>query len=141
MNEEPETRAPGDSAGKRCDHVEPSGDQGELVTLVDVLGEYESGGFAGQFGEHDGRVRCFSCRRDSDPGLVAVAHVRRLEGASDPADMLMIVALSCPRCGAPGTLTLNYGPEGTPGEAAVLRAITVDATSGRPDGLSQSEPG
>ncbi|MGZ4676430.1 MAG: hypothetical protein ACXVJ7_00100 [Acidimicrobiia bacterium] len=97
--------------------------QGEGVTLLDVLDALRARGFGAQFGEADGTVRCFTCRTDSSPASVAVDEVRRLEGASDPADMLAVVALRCPHCGAAGALTLNYGPVGTPGEAAVLEGL------------------
>lgn len=37
---------------------------------------------------------------------------RRLEGASDPDDMVAIVAISCPVCATQGTLSPQYGPMG-----------------------------
>ncbi|MEP6625457.1 MAG: hypothetical protein ABJC79_13510 [Acidimicrobiia bacterium] len=64
-----------------------------------------------------------------------IAGVRRLEGASDPADMLAVLALTCPNCATMGTLTLNYGPESTPGEAIVLQAIEVGAEKHPRSGL------
>jgi hypothetical protein len=67
--------------------------------------------------------------------------MRRLEGASDPADMLAVFALTCPRCGTAGTLTLNYGPETTPGEVTVLQALEVNAEKPSPPGLSPPTPG
>ncbi len=46
--------------------------------------------------------------------------LRRTEGASDPADMLAVVALCCPACDTRGTAVLNYGPEATVDDAEVL---------------------
>jgi len=55
--------------------------------------------------------------------VVAVDALRRLEGASDPDDMIVVAAVSCPKCGAKGTLVLKYGPEATPEESEVLRSL------------------
>jgi hypothetical protein len=60
---------------------------------------------------------------DSPPGAVELVSIRRLEGASDPADMLAVVALRCPACGAQGVLTLGYGPDTSPEEADVLLGL------------------
>lgn len=97
--------------------------EGGAVTLISVLEQFEDQGFLSQFGERDGDVLCFTCRNETPPQLVTVWELRRLEGASDPADMLAVVALRCPRCGVRGTLTLNFGPEATPGESKVLLAL------------------
>ena len=47
----------------------------------------------------------------------------RLEGVSDPDDMLAAAALRCPNCGALGTVLLNYGPEAPIDDAEVLLAL------------------
>lgn len=105
--------------------------QGEATTLIDVLHQLEASGFTGQFDERDGCVRCLACRSASFPSLVTVRSLRRLEGASDPADALVVAAVVCPHCGAAGALILNYGPEATSGEAEVLLALP-DATDTAP---------
>ena len=46
-----------------------------------------------------------------------------MEGASDPADMITVVATSCPVCGADGTMVLGYGPAASDLDAAVSRAL------------------
>jgi|GEM_PF-2545583 hypothetical protein len=97
--------------------------QGEATTLIDVLHQFEESGFGGQFDERDGCVRCLTCRQSTPPDQISVHTLRRLEGASDPADALAVAAVVCPHCGASGALTLNYGPEATPGEAEVLLAL------------------
>ncbi len=97
--------------------------QGEAVTLLTLLDQMDDRGFTGQFDQRDGRVRCLTCRETSDADAVPVCDLRRLEGASDPSDMLAVVAMRCPRCSAKGTLTLSFGPEASPGEDAVLRAL------------------
>ena len=94
------------------------------ATLTMVMASYESVGFDGQFAATDeGRVHCYSCGDDADPARVELHSLRRLEGASDPADMLAVAAISCPSCRAKGVLVLNYGPATTRGESDVLLGL------------------
>ena len=51
--------------------------------------------------------------------------LRRLEGASDPDDMLAIAALVCSQCGARGTVVLHYGPQSDPRDDAILQGLDV----------------
>jgi hypothetical protein len=97
--------------------------QGEAVTLIDVLDRFAATGFPGQFDVHEHGVRCLHCRVTTAPPAVAVQALRRLEGASDPADMLAVAALRCPHCGTQGTLVVNFGPEATSEEDEVLQAL------------------
>jgi hypothetical protein len=52
-----------------------------------------------------------------------VLELRRLEGASDPDDMLAVVAVECRNCGLRGSLVLNYGPTATEEDEAVLLGL------------------
>lgn len=98
----------------------PMGD-GADRTILEVLGELEAMGFTGQFMPRGGaRVECLACHHLSPADETVLRHLRRLEGASDPADMLAVVALSCPHCGALGTAVLGYGPEATAVDDEVL---------------------
>jgi hypothetical protein len=97
--------------------------QGEAVTLLSVLDAFARLGFTGQFDTPAGAIRCLQCRQETPAADVDLEELRRLEGASDPADMLAVAALRCPHCGAQGTLVLNYGPEATPEDAEVLGAL------------------
>lgn len=95
------------------------------TTLVDVLHRYETAGYTGQFGTAvatDGgtAARCFTCGTIAPPETVDVVSLRRLEGASDPDDMIAVVALRCLSCGAHGTLALGYGPDSAPDDAELL---------------------
>lgn len=92
--------------------------------LTAALDEMTRGGYTGQFGAvQGGVVMCFTCREPSAAGAMRVEASRRLEGVSDPADMLYVAALACPQCDARGTLIINYGPEATPEGADVLLAL------------------
>ena len=57
---------------------------------------------------------------ESAADAVAVERLSRTEGASDPADMVVVAAVRCPRCDARGTLALKYGPGASPEEAEIL---------------------
>jgi hypothetical protein len=101
--------------------------EGEDETILDVLGELESQGFAGQFMPREGgQVECLTCHRLSPADETVFRHLRRLEGASDPADMLAVVGLACPHCNAQGTAVLGYGPEAADLDTEVL-ALLEDA--------------
>lgn len=93
-------------------------------SLSDVLGELADEGWDGQMAPVEGgTVRCLTCREELDPGSVEQGPLRRLEGVSDPADMLLVVGLRCPSCGTRGVLVANYGPEAPPGDADVVAAL------------------
>ena len=78
----------------------------------------------GQFrAEAGGRIHCFTCGRDFDAAEVDASDLRRLEGVSDPADMMLVVGVVCPHCGTGGSLSLNYGPEATLEDAEVQQAL------------------
>lgn len=49
--------------------------------------------------------------------------LHRLEGASDPDDMAVVVAVTCPQCSVGSALVLSYGPTASGIEADVLRAL------------------
>lgn len=94
------------------------------ATIMEISAAFENEGFRGQFGSGErGEVECFTCKRRSPAESMAVEHLRRLEGVSDPSDMLAIVALTCPHCDTPGTLILNYGPVATAEDDTILRRL------------------
>jgi hypothetical protein len=91
---------------------------------MDVLQELEAQGYRAQFSARpDAALRCSVCHVVSPASTFAGAAIRRLEGASDPADMLAVAALTCPNCGARGTAVLTYGPEASAEDADVLVAL------------------
>ena len=98
--------------------------EGEDETILDVLGELESLGFTGQFMPREGgRVECLTCHRLSPADETVFRQLRRLEGASDPDDMLAVVGLACPHCNAQGTAVLGYGPEAAAVDTEVLELV------------------
>lgn len=81
--------------------------------------------------EPPGSVRCGTCGQASPAGSFEVADERRLEGASDPDDMVLIVAATCPACGARGAMVLAYGPEASAADSDVVAAMAAQELKSR----------
>ena len=93
-------------------------------TITEVLEGYAKGGFDSSFVvTDDAELECVECNTVSSPEAVAMSSLRRLEGESDPADMVAVVALTCPACGARGTAVLGFGPMATPQDSDVLQGL------------------
>ena len=89
--------------------------------LADVLAGLEAQGYTAQMAARpDGQLVCFTCHQQSHVSMVGVESLGRTEGASDPDDMLAVIALTCPQCGAKATMVLGYGPEASEDDAEVL---------------------
>ena len=103
----------------------------DATSLSEALARFEADGFTAQLAARTGGVvRCFECTNETPASRVSLASLIRVEGASDPDDLVAVAALTCPACGAKGTVALKYGPEATMEEAEVLRDLE--------DGRSQS---
>lgn len=97
------------------------------TTMLEVLNDLRRAGFAGQLiAKIDGTIRCTSCNSASSPSNFSVDGYRRLEGASDAADMNLIVWANCPNCGNGGALILGYGPNASDADSAVLPDLNFD---------------
>ena len=98
-------------------------------TLQELLTMFETEGYRGQMASRPGGyVLCLACQMESEAGEMELDALERMEGASDPADMLAVAALICPVCGTSGTLVLGYGPEASSDDADVLAALgDIDA--------------
>ncbi len=82
------------------------------TTLIEVLDAFRDAGFDGtMWVAADGKLKCDRCDTELDPESVTVHAVRRLEGASDPDDMMAVVAVECPQCGRKATFVVHFGPE------------------------------
>ena len=93
-------------------------------TLAELLAAFELEGYRGQMAARPGGfVLCTHCHQESRAEDIQVDGLERMEGASDPDDMLAVVALVCPICDTHGTLVLGYGPEADPDDAEVLARL------------------
>lgn len=94
------------------------------TTLTDVVDDYRAHGFGGDFfAEPGGTVRCGTCGSVLSAAQLPMHSLRRLEGASDPADMQAVVATSCRVCGADGTLVVGFGAAASDVDADVFRLL------------------
>ena len=95
--------------------------------MTDVLEGYAQGGFDSSFVvTDDSELECVECGTVSSPATVSMSSLRRLEGASDPDDMIAVVAITCPSCGARGTAVFGYGPIATLQDSEVLKNLKDD---------------
>lgn len=93
-------------------------------TLREVLDLLQQRGFDQDMrAEPGGAVQCLRCHITSPAAELVASDVVRLEGASDPDDMLAVVAVTCPACGARAALVLGYGPEASEEDSTVLRDL------------------
>lgn len=99
------------------------------TSLVAVLAGFQDDGYDGNFQvTEDGDLCCGSCDRCATAEEVVLDELRRLEGASDPADMAAVLAVRCPECDRRGTAVVRYGPEAEPGHAALLTHLERRST-------------
>lgn len=91
------------------------------TTLTSVLAGYEESGFDASFAPMDDAVvECLTCGTALPAHRFTILSLRRLEGASDPDDMMAVVAMTCPTCSAQGTLVLGYGPMASAKDSDIL---------------------
>jgi hypothetical protein len=101
-----------------------AGAPSDNTTLMAVIEGLEAMGFADQMSvTEDAFVQCHCCSQRNDPHDVIVHELRRLEGASDPADMMMVIGAVCPICSCRGTLVMGYGPNTSGAEDQVILAL------------------
>lgn len=104
--------------------AEPS--QG-ATTLLEILEELRSLGFVDQLlAQPDGRIKCTTCSFVFDAPDLVVSGYRRIEGASDAADMNLVVWGTCPGCSTGGVLTLGYGPNASIDDEATMYNLVLD---------------
>jgi hypothetical protein len=96
-------------------------------TITEVLEGYAQGGFSGSFVVSDeGELECVECGTVAPPDRYSMSSLRRLEGSSDPADMVAVVAITCPECAFRGTVILGFGPNATAQDSDVLKGLGDD---------------
>lgn len=102
--------------------IDLSGSEG--TTLTEVLAAYAAGGFSSSFTvTQESLLECHTCSETSAPSEVEMSSLRRMEGESDPDDMMAVAAITCPKCQAQGTVLLGFGPTATAEDSDVLGAL------------------
>lgn len=125
MNHEDRSIPPGDSAAR-----------GEVAagstTLLEILDDLRNAGYTSQFSaEEGGYLVCSACGARHRAADFEVTGFRRTEGASDAADMNIVVWGTCEPCGTGGVVILGYGPNATAADASVLDDLTLDQSVNR----------
>ena len=118
-------------------------DPSDNTTLTEILASYHANGYDTDFGAEEGAsIRCGSCSSVVEARRMSMESIRRMEGASDPSDMIAVVATTCPVCSSSGTLVLGYGPMAS----SIDEAVMVRMQDGRhigdlpPDGTPDEAP-
>jgi predicted small lipoprotein YifL len=95
------------------------------TTLTAVLAAYQDDGYCEELTvDGEGRLACATCGNRTAPEDIELHSLRRLEGASDPDDMVAVLAVACTSCGAKGTLVLPFGPHASEVESEFLLRIS-----------------
>jgi hypothetical protein len=90
-------------------------------SLLGILATFRDEGFTYDFRPRPGGiVECGGCHAPHPANTLVLHHLERLEGDSDPSEMLAVCAVSCPNCGIKGTLVLTFGPDSTREDDDVL---------------------
>lgn len=95
-------------------------------TLLDVLARAARDGFSSQLVVTEGgRFRCTRCGTTESVEKFDVSGFERLEGASDPADMLIVVWGTCSGCDGGGVATIGFGPNASPADVEALELLDL----------------
>jgi hypothetical protein len=111
-------------------HRPLAGVPSDNTTLVAVLDAARRSGYDHDFYvADDGALCCRICGVCAEPEHAQVHDLRRLEGASDPADMACVLSVQCPACSARGTAIVRFGPEAGEGDGELLRRLPTTEPS------------
>lgn len=105
---------------------DPAADPSGASTLRETLASLDRRGFGVQFVVDPSGLRCGHCGATTSFAEWDVAGSQRLEGASDPADMLIVVWGTCSVCDRGGAATIGYGPNAGDHDVAALNGIRLD---------------
>ena len=93
-------------------------------SLLTLLADFRTDGYTNDFHSRPGGiVECGRCHAPHRADTLELHRFERLEGDSDPSEMLAVCAVACPACGIRGTLVLTFGPESTREDDEVLELL------------------
>lgn len=96
------------------------------TTLIEALRILEDHGYGCQMiAREDGSLECAGCGTRTPASGFHVDGFHRLEGASDPDDLNLVVWGRCGCCDHGGVATIGYGPNATPADQAVLEGLEL----------------
>jgi|KBSMisStandDraft_5_1062788.scaffolds.fasta_scaffold640749_2 hypothetical protein len=126
----PDTSVPPPADEPRGGVPQGASELGEVVERMAGYGYGES--FTAELDGASAVLWCPSCAASHPAATYRRAWTVRLEGASDPADMLHVSALRCPACGTGGAFVSPFGVNAGEADAAVL-LVLPDAEQSAPD--------
>ena len=97
------------------------------TSVLEVLRQFAADGWTTNFVAEPGAAfRCTSCGSVSPAadGVIGARH--RVEGASDPSDMQLVIGMTCPVCKASGVMVLGYGPVSSELDKDIVVALDDD---------------
>ena len=100
------------------------------TSTVTVLERFAADGFDENHIVTDrGDVTCGACSTTAHTESWEIGAQHRVEGASDPDDLQLVVGLACPQCSARGAVVVAYGPTGSDADALFVRDVDLDGVS------------
>lgn len=94
-----------------------------METLLDATQRLRAVGFELDFtATASGQLRCATCGLDHDPEDMTVGEIVRYEGASDPNDESILLALAS-ECGSKGLFSAAFGHSAAPADAEALHRL------------------
>ena len=94
-----------------------------LATVTEAISRLQAEGFDSDFTVKGNRVECGCCKELVSAPELTIHEIHRFEGQSDPGDEMIVVAVTCNRCGQRGVIVTGYGTATSPEEAELLLAL------------------
>lgn len=95
-------------------------------TVSAVLADWKENGIGASFrpGGESATLLCTVCESERPADQFEVVTQRRMEGASDPDDMVLLVAARCPVCHVSGAVVLGFGSEASDTDSDIVLALS-----------------
>lgn len=100
-----------------------------METMTDAIARLTTEGFDDHFRVEEGKLVALEADRAFQPSELRIARELRFEGASNPSDEALLIALESESGDVRGTLCVAFGPEADEADARVLRALASSSSS------------
>ncbi len=105
------------------DLVSDLGPGSMMETIPEAAQRLRAVGYTLDFGAtEEGVFLCSACDHEHDPSEMKIHETVRYEGATNPSDETILLALEC-ECGAKGLYYAGFGPNATLADSRVLRNL------------------
>lgn len=107
-------------------------------SVVTVLDKFRAAGWGvNHVVREQGKIECGQCGAVVSADVLDITAQHRVEGASDPDDMQIVLGFSCPECAAAGAVVVAYGPTGSENDLDLMSLVknsdAADPTAETPD--------